>query len=138
MVDQMNRDENIKKLVSLLDSIFDFLSKASQLEAFAGITANIENWSSDLRLSSQIRVLVMISQQVTECSHFICDYAKDTSYCMSILSHSHFLLKELLIIQGSELSSTQFLKLMTQSRSIKKSSPSSKPAFKTMLSCKPK
>lgn len=98
MVDQMNRDENTKKLVSLLDSIFDFLSEASQLEAFAGITANKDNRPSDVRLGAQIRVLVMMMQQVAECSHFICDYAKDKSYCVSILHHAHFLLKELLII----------------------------------------
>lgn len=88
MVDQMNRDEKMKKLISLLETVFDFLNDTPQLEAFAAIIANKQSPSSDLRLGSQIRVLTMMSQQVTECAYFICDYAKDTSYCTSIINPS--------------------------------------------------
>ncbi|KAF9460308.1 WD40-repeat-containing domain protein [Collybia nuda] len=88
MVDQMDRDENIQRLVSLLDDIFEFLGEASQLETIAELTNHQENQSSDVRLRTQIRILALLSQQVTECAHFICDYAKNTNFWTRTIKHS--------------------------------------------------
>jgi hypothetical protein len=78
----MNRDDSVTQLVLLLDSVFEFLTQGSQLEAIAKLTS--DKVPSDTRLGVQIQILVLLSQQVTECAHFIYDYAKDTNYCASI------------------------------------------------------
>jgi hypothetical protein len=81
MVDQMNRDDNIKKLIVLLNDVFDFLGLGPQLETITRLMDKTESVSTG-RFDTQIRVLVLLLQQATECTHFICAYAMDTNYCM--------------------------------------------------------
>jgi hypothetical protein len=70
MVRQMGLDVHIKQLVDILDKVFLFLLDADQLK-------DIMTQGSE----SQLEVLKLIFKQTTECGHYICAYAKDTSYC---------------------------------------------------------
>lgn len=80
MTEQMNRDEQMKQLVFVLDDIFSFLQEAGPLKTIINMAEASE---SDLQiLKNQMFILVHITQQTIECAHFICDYAKDTKYCM--------------------------------------------------------
>lgn len=85
MVDQMNRDDNIKKLILLLNDVFDFLKLGPQLESIASLMDTMESRASTGRFDAQIHILVLLSQQTTECAHFIFAYAMDTNYCMLLI-----------------------------------------------------
>ncbi|KAF9457440.1 WD40-repeat-containing domain protein [Collybia nuda] len=73
MTDQMNRDENIKQLVGILDEIFAFLTESSELKRILA-TGSVKI------TDSQIKILTALTWQTTECAHFICAYAKTISY----------------------------------------------------------
>ncbi|KAF9460309.1 WD40-repeat-containing domain protein [Collybia nuda] len=88
MVDQMNRDEHIKQLVLLLDDVFAFLGETSQLNIFFELTSNRKNDSSGVQFDTQIRILILLSRQVTECAHFIHDYSKDENYWKRTIKHT--------------------------------------------------
>jgi hypothetical protein len=85
MVDQMNRDDNIEKLILLLNDVFDFLRLGPQLESITRLMDKAESSTSTGRFEAQIHILVLLSQQTTECAHFICAYAMDTNYCMLLI-----------------------------------------------------
>lgn len=90
----MNRDEHVKRLVLLLDDVFDFLTQASQLDTFAELTSStVSGNDRSARFNVQTRILILLSQQTVECAHFICDYAKDTSYCQLSLAY-HLMFSE--------------------------------------------
>lgn len=77
----MNRDEHIKRLVVLLDGVFDFLTQASQIDTFVELTSSTASSHDHLpRFSVQTQILKLLSQQTAECFYFIHGYAEDISY----------------------------------------------------------
>ncbi|RDB23811.1 hypothetical protein Hypma_009388 [Hypsizygus marmoreus] len=70
MVNQIHCDDGIKELVQVLDGVYCFLQEAEAIEKIkAALTSD-----------GQLKALVLISQQIRECSYFIQEYARDPGF----------------------------------------------------------
>ncbi|RDB19739.1 hypothetical protein Hypma_013220 [Hypsizygus marmoreus] len=76
MLTQINRDDGIKELVQILDEVYTFLQVAEGLKS-----------KPILASEAQLNVLVLISQQITECAYFIQEYARDSGFGMRLVKN---------------------------------------------------
>jgi len=70
LVNQKNRDEQIIRLAGTMSDVFTFVHDAEPLKA----------------IESHMKVMTLLTQQVTECGYFITEYAKQKSFCQSPLA----------------------------------------------------
>lgn len=74
MLAQKARDEKIQCLVNSLHDLLDFILYAGVLKDFKPSTSGSHNL-----ISKQIQNLKLITEQITECGHFIIGYAQTKS-----------------------------------------------------------
>jgi hypothetical protein len=72
-----------------MDGVFAFVHDAESLkkiESYKRVTDVVLAPEAELpeNTKSQIQILACMAQQTTECGYFICDYAKDRSFCRSV------------------------------------------------------
>ncbi|RDB23760.1 hypothetical protein Hypma_009426 [Hypsizygus marmoreus] len=70
LLNQTDRDDGVKGLVQVLDEVYSFLQEAEVIEKI----------KASLTSDSQLKALVLISQQIRECAYFIQAYAKDSGF----------------------------------------------------------
>jgi hypothetical protein len=69
IVDQMDRDTKVKDLVETMNDVFAFVKAAEPLR----------------KIESHEKIVLLMTQQVTDCAYFIGHYAEDTSFCTSLV-----------------------------------------------------
>ena len=68
IIDQLDRDNSVVHLIEVMDDIYSFVNEAEPLR----------------KIESHGRVVMLMTQQVTECAYFINDYTKKNSFCMEV------------------------------------------------------
>jgi hypothetical protein len=66
IIAQKDRDDAILHLVEVMDDVYSFVKEASPVR----------------KIKSHCRIVVLMTQQTTECAYFIRDYATNKSFCM--------------------------------------------------------
>lgn len=128
MLAQKARDEGIQQLVGSLDDLLDFILYSEVLKVFEPSTSDLH----DL-ISKQIQNLKLITEQITECAHFIIGYTQAKS--SGKLSKHCFSFCQLNILsKGCELPRTLLLIMMVLSKFIKTNSRNSDQTSKYMVS----
>jgi hypothetical protein len=66
VIDQLDRDNSVVHLIEVMDDIYSFVNEAEPLR----------------KIESHGRIVMLMTQQATECAYFIHDYTKKKSFCM--------------------------------------------------------
>jgi hypothetical protein len=67
ILDQVDRDDSIVRLVETINDVYSFVEEAEPMK----------------KIKSLGRIIKLMTQQTTECAYFIRDYATDKDLCMS-------------------------------------------------------